>query len=358
MKKINLIIFIVYLILTIISCNDNPSGPPPPTENNILEENAFHQIDIIQTDYQKIEILNNSNFNLNSERVSSIILGNKNIEEFYAIDTTSITYEQVDGDYKLNFHFNKEIDDTTLIYKFTLRYVFTDGSTYDFDTSKIMYKYPYQSTVMFLRMNDFVYEFPPNSFQDFDIVDSILYYHPYGPEGLHAYNLNTKDNSMKIDYSSGDYIAANKNFVFCDYGHWTVIRYNLSLDSVDSYVDIYHYVGDNIKGMEVYNNELYVLTDKSTIQVYNMDLQHQRNIIYPKHTYGLTISNSIAYSNFDSSDTKEIIRFNLETNNFLEPVPYPTADCDAIRIIGEKMYFTDYTKKILCYLDVSDLNNQ
>ncbi len=357
MNKYNLIILIVYLIVTIISCNDIPSAPTPQPGNNILEENAFHQININQTDYQKIEISNNNDFFLNSERVSSIILGHKNMGEFYANDTTSISYEQVDENYKLNFHFNKEIDDTTLMYEFTLRYKFTDSSTYDFDTSKIMYQYPYKSTEIFLTLADFI-KHPEDNVQDFDIIDSILYYHPYGPWGLYAYNLDTKDISTKIEYSSGDYIAANKNYVFCDYDHRTVIRYNLSLDSVDSYVDIYNYVGDNIKGMEVYNNELYVLTNKSTIQVYNMDLQHQRNIIYPKQTYGLTISNSIAYSNFYSSDTKEIIRYNLETNNYLEPVPYPTADCDAIRIIGEKMFFTDYTKRILCYVNVSDLNNQ
>jgi len=80
-------------------------------------------------------------------------------------------------------------------------------------------------------------------------------------------------------------------------------------------------------------------------------LQYEESIPYSESLQYLTIKYSIAYSN----DFHEITRYDLKTYNYLNPVKLPTSDCEAIKIFGDKMYFTDYAKKIIGYVNLSNL---
>jgi hypothetical protein len=66
----------------------------------------------------------------------------------------------------------------------------------------------------------------------------------------------------------------------------------------------------------------------------------------------LTIKNDVAYFN----DFEKIIRVNLATLDTLSSIKPPTSGCEAINIIGDKMYFTDIYKQIICSVDISELN--
>lgn len=340
------ILFILY------SCKNNPvivEIVPPQGES------VYRQINITQTDYKVFEISASINFIMDSEKISSVILGNKLSGTFLATDSSNAIYEQSGNNFRLKFQFNSIMDDSVLICQFTIRYNLTDNSFYDLDTFKLTYKYPYQSTEILMKLSKITLP-SYNTVQAFDIVDSVLYYHPFGPDGLFKYNFNTEQASLLFDYAAGDHLTAYTNFVYCDVDHNSVYRYNTDSNKVDKKVDVTDFSSNlSIAGMDVYNNKLYVLFDNATISVYDIDLQLERtfSISSPGFLpgYYLTIKDNVAYFyNFN-----QLTKINLNTLEKLPSVKLPTSDCRAINIIGTKMYFTDYYKQIIGYFNLSEI---
>jgi hypothetical protein len=191
---------------------------------------------------------------------------------------------------------------------------------------------------------------PAFDVQSFDVVDSKLYYHPYGAFGLYEYDMHSISTKTLYDYSGGDYIAASDKYIFCDINHDMIFRYNIFTDTIDIEINISAYLKEIIKGLEVYSDELYVLTDNESILRFSFELQYIGMHSYSISSYGLTIKDNTAYSN----DHNQIVRFDLSTFNFLEPVALPSSNCEAIRIVGERMYFTDYAKQVVANVNLSD----
>lgn len=349
MKKFYKFSSFLFILIIIHSCKSNPVNP---IESIVNPSSEYHQISITQTDYNSFEISDNSNFILSSKNISSVILGDINSGVFSGKDTLQPIYEPTGDKFKLKFKFNETIDDTVLIYRFSLRYLFIDSENYDLDTFKITYKYPYQSTEILLKWSKLsVPPIPdyPYPIQAFDIVDFVLYYHPYGPYGLYKYNLNTEQTNLLFDYSSGNYITATSNFVFCDVDNVSIYRYNLDSNKVDKKI-----IGkfQHIDGVANYENKLYVLDSNEDLSIYNFDLQLESTLTFPlSGGFSLTIKNDTAYCN----NIEKIIKVNLTTLDTLPSIKIPTSRCDAITIIGDKMYFTDYDKHIICSVDISEL---
>jgi hypothetical protein len=310
---------------------------------------VLHKINLEQIDYQNIIVSSSNDLILTEEYISQILLGIKFDNMFIGIDSTHAKYESTDSGQKMVFQFNHEFSDSILIANISLRYLFNDNSLYDLDTFKIVYKFPYESTEIFMNWDELI-EPPAFDIQSFDIVNSRFYYHPYGAFGLYEYDMFNTSTMMLIGYSGGDYIASSDEYVFCDINHNMICRYIISTDTTDIKINISSYLNELIKGLEVNNDELYVLTDNESILRFSLDLQYKGIYTYSNSTYGLTIQDNIAYSN----DNTQILRFNLSTLNFIGPVALPTSNCEAIRIVGEKLYFTDYKKQVVAYVNLSE----
>ena len=271
MKKYYPFLLIAALTAILNSCKSNPTSP---TENISVDKNTLRQIGITQTGYQSFEISNNDNLVLSSKNISSIILGKKKSGIFNGEDTTSVSYEQTGNNFKLKFDFTQAVDDSVTNNKFTLRYIFSDNSYYDLDTSKVTYKYPYSSTEILLTWNYLLIP-PATDIQDFDISDSLIFYHPIGPLGLYEYDMRIFQSTPKISYEGGDFIAASQDYVFCDITHNSIGRYNIALDSLDIMINLSLISDFNIDGLAVYNNKLYVSTNRQQLlthvtQTYNI----------------------------------------------------------------------------------------
>jgi hypothetical protein len=79
----------------------------------------------------------------------------------------------------------------------------------------------------------------------------------------------------KISYEGGDFIAASQDYVFCDITHNSIGRYNIALDSLDIMINLSLISDFNIDGLAVYNNKLYVSTNRQQLlthvtQTYNI----------------------------------------------------------------------------------------
>ncbi len=347
MKSFIKLIPIIFPLIFLYSCKSNPL---PPKENKSINESVYHQILLTQTGYNQIKISNTDNFIISSQKINSIILGEKISGIFSGIDTTKPIYEQSGENYLVKFEFIQQFDSTLLDDTVTIRYLLNDNSFYEMDTAKVTYKYPYSSTEILVPWDKILIS-QAIDIQDFDIIDSSVFFHPYGPFGLYEYNLITDNTLLKLNYSSGDHLAASKNYIFCDVDHISISRFNIALDTVDLYKHISSNNSINIYGMCYYNNKLYVLTSDGKIIVYNEDLRDLDTITYSFNIVWIAVKDSIVYGN----NYNEISRFNLVTKSFLTSVAFPTSDCEAIKIIEDKLYFTDYDKKIIGYVNLSDL---
>ncbi len=341
-------IFFILIFFSIVLFNSCKSNPASPSDTTFVDETAYHQINITQTDYLSFEIASNENFVLNSNNISAIILQDKNSDNFYDKDTILPVYEKLNNNFQLKFKFILNTGDSTLLYKFALKYVFTDNTIYDVDTSLITYRFTYPSTEILYKWADIMMH-PEYGLQDFEMTDLKIYCHPFGPGELDNYDITNYQTSTMFRYPGGDYLAISNNFVFCDINHTSIGRYNLAEDIIDTTVSI-NDIGIQIKGMDVYGNKLYVSTNNKKINLYNLDLKYEGTIPFDYSGYYLAIKDSIIYCN----NYSEILRFNLKTNTSMDPIPLPTLHCEAIAISGDKMLFSDYGAEIIGCFNLSE----
>ena len=306
----------------------------------------LHRIEMRQTSYDSLHISNAADLILPFRSVQRVVLGAKISGVFVGQDSMVPSYSPQGNSFKLLFSFTVPVESTAVFDSLTLRYVLSDSSTALVDTVAALFKYPYASA-------EFLFRDPGISVQDLDLTDSVVFLHPYGPEGLYRYNPLTNDLRELLGYLSGDYIAYDSIYVFCDVNHDHVWRFNLLADSVDQRFDATPYVNGYIGGLESLMDTLYLLTDKNTIEKFTMDLQHIQTLPYMRSTLGTTIAGGILYSN-DYTNSR-ISRFNLGTNTFISDVRYPTKYTDALRTDKGILYFTDFNKKFVGRLPVADL---
>ncbi len=346
--------FIKYSILVLFlflmySCTSNPTSP----ELTILnEKDSFNKITITQTNYDSFNVRSSENFILNSKKISKIILGENINGTFNGSDTVDAIYEQIENNFRLKFSISQKFSASNISHNFEIKYVTTDGLFYFFDSSLVTYKYPYPSTEIYAYMKN-IFDSPSNDVQAFDIVNRKLFYHPYGPEGLYEYNINSKNKRLLFDYPGGNYLTATEKYVFCDL-HTEIDRYNIETGAVDLTIQVLPNSPYSITGMDVSQDNLYVSTDEGKLLIYDLNFQLKDTLPYNTTSFYLAIYNNIAYSH--DFYNKQIHRYNLETQKFLEQIPVPARNTEAITIIEDMMFFTELTVGTIRYFKLSDIN--
>ena len=208
--------------------------------------------------------------------------------------------------------------------------------------------------------------------QDFDIVGNVLYYHPYAANGLYSYDMTTNQNEELLSYESGDHIATVDNYIFFDYGHWSIKRYNLSMDLVDMVFDMqqveYCLSQDQnpqctnllIYGVAVGNGVVYVLLFDIDNNLYLSQFDYDGNyfgsVIWDKqYPYNLEYSDGVLYSYQYFLGEDSILRFDLNSMSFLESKRLPSPSPDGISIVNGHFYYADYWRKAIFSIPLSDL---
>jgi len=355
---------LLVIIFVFISCEDitSPESFSFPT----LEE--LQKISINQVYYDSLQIENREDMILESESIDRIILGNKDNGSFFGLETVVPTYIKTGKKFYPSFQINTKVDKEVLLYEFTLRFVMTDSSIVDVDSSALMIKYPYESAEIFMTYDE-VYENADTSWlasakvQDLDMNDTDLFIHSIGVDGVNKIEINSKEFSVLVPpYGSGDYIAYDSIYLFYDITGCWIFRYNLELDTTDLQLDLSAFNYKVLGPMDIYKNILFVMMyledpEQTILAQFEFDGNFIESIPYHRKTDYITIHDDIMYAlNYHEDDLK-FNRFSLLTKSFSDDMLSPTGVPDGIRVFDDKFYFTDYWKRFIGVIPVSDLEH-
>jgi hypothetical protein len=234
----------------------------------------------------------------------------------------------------------------------TVRYYLGHTLYSDVDTTVQLFTYPYASARIFL-MDPLVEQ---GYVQDFCRLGEKVYFHPFGPCGLFEYDLISGQVNELFSYSSGDHIAADSSFVFCDVAS-AIARYNIRGKAVDLQL----YVSTPITGLAICDGCLYVRfrewnTESAYIKKMSYELVTLDSITYPPSTnwntlyysYYMAIADSVVYcTEYATPPSDEISRFDLRTRTFRPNLASPAQHCEGIDVFGQDFYYYDYQKKFI-----------
>lgn len=328
---------------------------------------------MIISDTGSVIFKNNDDLLLKNKDVKEIILISKDGEVFEDLKITEPAYTKVDNKYKLEFEITTLVKQEAYIKHYILKFDMVDGTYIEIDKTAVLYKHPYENAEIFMLHEEVVLLGGGGYIQDFDIVENYLYYHPYGPLGLYRYNLLTRAPSDTLrDYAAGDHIAVAENYVFIDYAHSVIERYNTDSDSIDLVFDLSQISWANcdftcsnlsIFGLATNGNIVYMLADNNdsdeiSIVQFDFDGSLLEETPYPaSYGYNLEYYDGTLYSfNYNWENRSWTLeRFDLNSNSLLETKPPPTPSPYGISIVNGRFYYADYNRKIICSIPISDL---
>jgi hypothetical protein len=347
------VVTVCALVGSFVSCKKNPASPVIPTDDRpLISASDYGKIRLNMVGYDLVEITHQFGLQLRSSTVRAIAIGSKDNAGFQQYSFVPDTFDSQANSFIIRFDFKVLMDRSQTIAPLTIRYYSSDSSYVDVDTSVALYKYPFANAQIVADSSVAIHSQP---FQDVARLGSVLYFHPIGPLGLYAVDLNTRSVSDLFDYGSGDHIAADSQYVFCDddMNGFDIDRYNIIKGSVDL---TFHFNFN--RGMATYNGFLYAVDGTSHQLIrFTLALVPLDSIEYPTNSYYLAIHDSIAYGVDETTvtDSSSISRFDLRTRQFLPSIHAPAFSCNGIKFFGDTLYFCDYWKRTVGAVLLSDL---
>jgi hypothetical protein len=305
--------------------------------------------------YDSLHIESQNAILVKEKSVIKIVLSHMITDSYVEIDSLIPDYAENGGEYFLNFRFEETMDKKILNYHFKLKYIFSDQTWIDVDSSTVMLNYPYNSVRIFINADEITDLYI--HFQDFYISENILFFHPTGPFGLYKCNLDSRITTELQSYPAGDYIAHDSIYVFWDDSRETIYRYNLESDTTDLQLDLSQLNFSRIAGLDCYQDYLFVLFHSSSgsyLAKFNYEGHFISSVPCTGETFFLSIKDNYFLSH--NYGTK-LSYYDLSTGNFLHDVLMPTSEPESIRIYDEKLYFVDFYKRVIAYLPLSDLKS-
>ncbi|MEJ2637662.1 MAG: hypothetical protein P8184_20535 [Calditrichia bacterium] len=347
-----------FLIILFISCEKEEITGQTPVQT-LTNEELQKLVSFEFTDYHQFEIKNQPDASVSGKIIQKVEFGEKDTGSFIADTTVQISYSAQGNEYLPQFTFSRSIFREQLrTYFFTLRFFFNDNVYADLDTFVLTYKYPYQSTEMFLDINALA-EFSGN-IQDFLIMGDDFYGYSFSSVTVFKYNLTSGDYKVLAGFPGGDHIAGNSDFIFLDLEHSNILRYNIQKDTIDLQFFPYPGFDDQMLGMCADNNFLYVMfhpTDSGgeVVKRYTVDGQYSGEFKIPWMGYYLCCADSILYSvDFDGG----IFRYDMRSNLLLPEIPSPAESIDGIFVDNGKLYYADYDKNAIFVFALSEAEGQ
>ena len=251
MKYYSVLFFVFVFILS--SCKKNTVSVE--TEKNIPEWSSFS---IVQVDYDSLQIVSQNQIKIDDNYVEKIVFSVNNGDSFSEIESVEPTYIAEDDYYYLNYSFSKKVESDIVDFNFKVDYYLKDQSVISIDSSTSMLKYPYSNSMVFLTTEDLSVGYPFR-FQDIDLDDNFLFFHPTGPDGIYKYGFDNAETNELLSYGGGDFIAQDSGYIFYEIGGNEFYRYNIKEDTTDLVVS----PGNIINGLECYQGSLFVVTENS-----------------------------------------------------------------------------------------------
>jgi len=335
-------------LLLFLSCDQ---GVTPPLPSSSLLENLV----ITQTYYDSVRVQNGTNFIVPFQNIDKISLGEKTDSGYVELASVKPSYTPLAQGYLATFKIEAQFDRSRSLLQLVVRYYFFDeGLIFDVMREISPLQYPYPSAEIFVTSSIHI-DTHGNSFQDIDKVGNKFYYHPTGPYGLFEYDLDVLELKEVVRLTGGDHIAVEESLAFVDNSHRTVDQYDFVTDSVTPSL-IRFSSPTNIRGLETYNGNLYVMTDssKDNLRRYSYDGTLLEVMDYPNPSAFITIDKGILYS-YSSVNSDQLTRFKLSSRTFLTTIHVPALEGQGIKIAEGYLYYCDYNRRLVGRVPIEDI---
>jgi hypothetical protein len=332
-------------------CNEDSTSPDKVTD---LVPSNYSKIKVALVGYDKVRITHQAGIDLTSDDITEIAIGIKNNTIFRPLMQYQPVYNPDKQIYEIHFDFTLKLDSTLIIAPLTVRYFFRENFHFDADTTIALYKFPYPSAEIFAT-RDLIY---PDMYQEIALTDSKFYFHGWNSDGLHEYDLVTKQTTFYNFYRGGSHITAYKDYVFCDIDHKNIVRFNRKTQSVDftlsGITDVF-----SIDGMAIQDSTLFVLVEGSQLYLksFTIDGVEIDSMAYPSSPYFMAIADSIIYRKHYKNDSYGIYlnRYDLRSKSYLPKVYSPASELKGMEIVNDTLYYCDFWKGFVGKIALSDL---
>ncbi len=331
--------------LLFCTCKKESNPIVPPDGRPVLTSAEYGQLVLSFVAYDTIRVTHQLGLDLRCPNVIRIGIGAKDSSAYVEAHSYATTFDPNALTHVIHFDFYDRLDSSKAFVPLTIRYYLADSTCADADTVVPAYKYPYPSTKIIVRFSSLAgleTEHP----QDADRIGTAVFFHPTGALGLYKYDMTTGQITELLSYWSGDFIAADSAFVFCDVNHNQVRRYNLNANQVDL---IFPGLLDDISGMDAYNGFLYVADHFDVVRRYTYDGVLLDSASY--WCYCFTIRDSIVYT----PEWNTLKRLDLHTMKYLQSVLFPLRHKWGIKEYQGEMYYCDFEKAIIAAIPIADL---
>ncbi|MEJ2637663.1 MAG: hypothetical protein P8184_20540 [Calditrichia bacterium] len=368
MKKIPFIIWICSFFLLLVSCSEdknvlNPSGSSgSPDSQSALYYQLKQSIDISMMNYDSLTIHEKDGFAVKENSITTIQFGDRTSGVFKPEQELTPVYLPSGSGYLMQYLFPVKIFDVFLRAKnFTMRFLLSDSGYIDVDTLALLYKYPYQSTQIFLKLPENI----PYAVTGFKKLGSNIYFAGYGA-GLIKYNLISKELRQWKNYSAYNLVTGNASFLFlADYEggiqkHTRILRFNISADSADVLYEISSTDQFFIGGIECSNDSLFVLVDQFNLQDYLAILDVDGRLLEK-----IDLDRDAAYSQCFKYDhflyfseyyySSNFLKYDLNTHTFSDGKLMPSRYISGMQAAGDTLLFLDDYREILATIPFAEI---
>jgi len=310
----------------------------------------FRSICIQQLDYDRLVVASAAPIHY-SERFLRYILFTYQQYDGKAVRDT--IFPQYNDSNTFTYQFAKKIRRSPLKLSLSFRFVFDDQTFFRTDSVYNLLNYPYPSTEVFIRSQHISTQW--TSFQDFELQDTLLLFHPTGAHGLYRYNLESGNLDQLVPYTSGNYMAYAPGYIFYEQQGERIKRYNLQSGKTDLEFKLDNLAFQFISGMAASQDHVYVLfqdLQRNYLAVFDLDGAYHKSIPYPKRAYFLTLADSLLYS---ARRKDRLICFDLRTETICDSLLLPSNETEGFCIDENYFYFADFYKRIIGHVPLADM---
>ncbi len=360
MKRV--ILFVILTSLIIGGCESSTSVEPVSEPYNL--EDQLQKVNFTQTDYSTVLIESQDSLlipasEFNSRPIKHIIAG-YTIEGF-SVATDTLTPRYAAG-YKdniiLGFRFTLNLP--RLLYNTTVwvKYLLINNDSVNVFKDFFLLSYPYKSTNLILPYR---YYITYTYIQDFAFQNELIYYKPYGPDGLYSYNLKTHEKRLLYDYYGGSSIGADSGYVFMDVDLGFIKRYDIGKDTITKELNLQPILGNSvgITGIAVNSPLVYVITIRpEKILTLNEDLEvlSIRDFVSNNSFYRLTYSKGFLYTiDFGHSPHYQILKINEASLEITEQKMPPVEAIGSIKVYDGRLVCTDDNRFLFCSTQLDEI---
>lgn len=286
-----------------------------------------------------------------------VIFQLENFVELTPLDTIIPVYYKENDVYKLEINTSLIVPENQATYDLDIRFFLNEFDYRIVNLTIPLYKYPFNSSTLLFNFGQY---FPGSGFiQGFETYNGNLYFRLSGPESIYKYSLNRKTNEEVFGpLPSGDWFSIYEDTLYVDRSHTDIIKVEISGNGYDAQYIIKRDDWD-IRGMDISNDLLYVLNYDYTIggnYLSKFDLQGNLVTTDPFNYDGWSIA---IYNNYlyTVSLGDDLIRYHLSEKTYEVLYEDIEMDIESINVIGNLFYYSDYQKKVICFLPLSDILN-